>query len=53
MGGSLESVRLEVPANMVVSAVAVSVENVAVPNIGEQGPSVVGCVEETSDIVVE
>lgn len=38
---SLASERLEELASMVVSAVVVIVENVAVPKTGEQGPSAV------------
>ena len=46
------SERLEEPASIVVSAVVVSVEKVAVPKTGEQGPSaVLGWVEDMSDMV--
>lgn len=38
---------------MVVSAVVVKVENVAVPKTGEHGPSLVICEEEMSDMVVQ
>ena len=46
----LESVRLDEPASIVVNAVVVNVENVAVPKIGEHGPAVVCWDEEISDI---